>query len=120
MTSIHWKHKHLFDVSSLSIGDIDTIITLAKYFFVNNREGHKGYSLLQGKNIILFFSENSTRTRLSFEIAAQRLGATTHFLQSAGSSMEKGETLSDTMRTLMAMRPDACVIRSQYSGSAQY
>ncbi|MDE7468809.1 MAG: aspartate carbamoyltransferase catalytic subunit [Desulfovibrionaceae bacterium] len=120
MTSIHWKHKHLFDVSSLSIGDIDTIITLAKYFFVNNRAGHKGYSLLQGKNIILFFSENSTRTRLSFEIAAQRLGATTHFLQSAGSSMEKGETLSDTMRTLMAMRPDACVIRSQYSGAAQY
>lgn len=120
MSSIHWKHTHLFDVSSLSIGDIDTIITLASYFFTNNKTKHKSYSFLHDKNIILFFSENSTRTRLSFEIAGQRLGATTHFMQYAGSSMEKGETLIDTMKTLMAMRPDAFVIRSPYSGATQY
>lgn len=120
MSSIHWKHKHLFDVSSLSVGDIDTIITLASYFFTNNKTVHKGYSLLQDRNILLFFTENSTRTRLSFEIAAQRLGATTHFIQPIGSSMEKGETLADTMRTLMSMCPDAFIIRSQYSGATEY
>lgn len=120
MSSIEWKHKHLFDVVSLSLEDIDTIMKIARYFYKNNTSGHTSYTLLQGKNIILFFAENSTRTRLSFEMAAERLGATTHCMQESGSSMQKGETLADTMRTLMAMRPHACVMRSQYSGAVEY
>lgn len=120
MSSIPWEHNNLFDTPCLSIEDINNIIRLAQYFFNNNKTKIKTYSFLNHKNIMLFFAENSTRTRISFEIAAQRLGATTHLMQQAGSSMQKGETLKDTMLTLMAMRPDAFVIRSQYSGVMEY
>jgi aspartate carbamoyltransferase catalytic subunit len=65
----------------------------------------------------MFFHENSTRTRLSFETAAKRLSADTLSLSSSGSSMSKGETLLDTARNILAMKPDALVIRHGASGA---
>ena len=73
---------------------------------------------LRGKTIVLFFQEPSTRTKLSFEIAAKRLSADSVAIAKSGSSMVKGETLMDTVKNLEAMRPDVIVIRHASSGAA--
>lgn len=75
--------------------------------------------LLRGKRVLLLFYEPSTRTRTSFEIAAKSLGATTTFVLSSGSSVEKGESLLDTGYTLRAVGADAIVIRHPNSGAPQ-
>lgn len=75
-----------------------------------------GGSPLAGTTVINAFFEDSTRTRVSFEIAAQRLGASVVNLSSAGSSLAKGETLHDTVQTLDAMAPDFLVVRHARSG----
>src|SRR5437016_824322 len=73
--------------------------------------------LLRGKRIVLLFYEASTRTRSSFEFAAKALGAVTTLVQSAGSSIEKGESLLDTGYTLRAVGADAIVIRHPSAGA---
>ncbi|MBD5607433.1 MAG: aspartate carbamoyltransferase catalytic subunit, partial [Desulfovibrio sp.] len=75
---------------------------------------------LKGRTVMLFFAENSTRTRTSFDVAAKRLSADTFSLSAAGSSINKGESLKDTGLTLEAMNPDIIVIRHSASGAAQY
>ncbi len=75
---------------------------------------------LQNKRIALCFFENSTRTRFSFEIAARHLGAGTLSFSASTSSVSKGETLSDTIRNLEAMKVDAFVLRHPSSGSADF
>jgi aspartate carbamoyltransferase catalytic subunit len=80
---------------------------------------HDGVSnALHGKTIINLFYENSTRTRVSFELAAKRLGGSVLNISVAGSSVKKGETLLDTATTLNAMRPDILVIRHNCAGAA--
>ncbi len=74
---------------------------------------------LQGRSVLTLFYENSTRTRVSFEMAAQRLGARTITMTAAGSSVEKGESLLDTITTLDAMRPDVIVMRHSNSGAPE-
>src|ERR1700723_2943942 len=76
----------------------------------------KARPLLRGKRIVLLFYEASTRTRSSFEFAAQSLGAMTTLVQSSGSSIEKGESLLDTGYTLRAVGADAIVIRHPSAG----
>jgi aspartate carbamoyltransferase catalytic subunit len=73
---------------------------------------------LRGKTIVLFFQEPSTRTKLSFEIAAKRLSADSVAIAKSGSSMAKGETLMDTVKNLEAMKPDVIVMRHASSGAA--
>ncbi len=73
---------------------------------------------LAGKLVMNLFLENSTRTRLSFDMAAQRLGARVVTMTADGSSIKKGETTRDTLLTLAAMRPDALVIRCSENGAA--
>ncbi|HZQ90347.1 MAG TPA: aspartate carbamoyltransferase catalytic subunit [Terriglobales bacterium] len=73
--------------------------------------------VLRGRHIVLLFYEASTRTRVSFELAAQSLGATTYLVHATASSIEKGETLLDTGRTLRAIGADAIVIRHPSSGA---
>src|SRR5438552_12237682 len=73
--------------------------------------------LLRGKRVLLLFYEPSTRTRTSFEVAAQALGATTTLVLSSGSSFEKGESLLDTAYTLRAVGADAIVVRHPNSGA---
>ena len=71
----------------------------------------KKVPVLKGKSVVLFFAEDSTRTRTSFDMAGKRLSADTFALSKTGSSLQKGESLKDTGLTLQAMNPDAIVIQ---------
>src|SRR5256886_8051208 len=73
--------------------------------------------LLRGKRVLLLFYEASTRTRASFEVAAESLGATTALVLSSGSSIEKGESLLDTAYTLQAVGADVIVVRHPNAGA---
>jgi aspartate carbamoyltransferase catalytic subunit len=75
---------------------------------------------LRGRTAVLFFHENSTRTRTSFEVAAKRLSADTISITAAGSSLSKGDNLLDTSRTLQAMAPDILIIRHAASGAPHF
>ncbi len=115
-----WTHKDLLDVTQLSIEDVHHVMDLAANFQEVNQRPIKKVPTLKGKSIILFFSEDSTRTKTSFDIAGKRLSADTHALGKSGSSIKKGESLKDTGLTLEAMNPDVIVIRHSSSGAAKY
>jgi aspartate carbamoyltransferase catalytic subunit len=107
----------LLSIDDLSDEQIATILGEAERWFAFNRQPRRNDRRLDGLTILNAFFENSTRTLLSFEIAAQRLGAQMVTMQVEMSSIKKGETLEDTARTLNAMRPDALVIRHGASGA---
>ncbi|MDR1857772.1 MAG: aspartate carbamoyltransferase catalytic subunit [Desulfovibrio sp.] len=115
-----WKHRHLLDVTHLDKDDVTHLLDLAASFQEINRRPVRKVPTLKGKTVVLFFAENSTRTRTSFDIAGKRLSADTYSLSVAGSSINKGETLKDTSLTLHAMGPDVIVIRHPSSGAAAY
>lgn len=116
----HWRHKDLLDVTQLDNDDLRHLLTLAARFReINNRQVKK-VPTLKGRTVVLFFAENSTRTRTSFDVAGKRLSADTFSLGTSGSSIQKGESLKDTGLTLEAMNPDIIVIRHSSSGAAQY
>jgi aspartate carbamoyltransferase catalytic subunit len=108
---------HLLSIDDLSDGQIAAILDEGERWFVYNRQPRRNDHRLDGLTIVNAFFENSTRTLLSFEIAANRLGAQVVTMQVEHSSIKKGETLDDTARTLNAMRPDALVIRHGTSGA---
>ena len=112
-------HKHLYGIEQLSPADIETILTLAETYAARNRSAHKKCDRLAGKTVVNMFFENSTRTRTSFEVAAKRLGADVVNFTSSASSMNKGETFSDTMRVINAMQVDATVIRHYEDGAVK-
>ena len=103
--------KHLHGIKNLSIEDINKILELSNFFKLKNKEKDKNYPILKGRTIINLFFEPSTRTLISFEIAAKRLGADVINMNIEGSSLRKGETLQDTAKTLGAMNPDLVIIR---------
>jgi aspartate carbamoyltransferase catalytic subunit len=107
----------LLSIGCLSDSQISTILDEADRWFGYNRGARRNDHRLDGLTVVNAFFENSTRTLLSFEIAANRLGAQVVTMQVAQSSIKKGETLEDTARTLNAMRPDALVIRHGTSGA---
>jgi aspartate carbamoyltransferase catalytic subunit len=107
----------LLSIDDLSDQQIATILTEAERWFAFNRKPRRNDHRLDGLTVLNAFFENSTRTLLSFEIAAQRLGAQMVTMQVEMSSIKKGETLEDTARTLNAMRPDALVMRHGTSGA---
>ena len=115
-----WSHKHLLDIESLTREDIFLIFELAQRFEEVNLRPIKKVPTLKGKTVILYFSEPSTRTKTSFDIAAKRLSADVFSLATKGSSEEKGESLKDTVLTLEAMNPDLIVIRHKQSGAARF
>ncbi|MFO7262822.1 MAG: aspartate carbamoyltransferase [Bacillaceae bacterium G1] len=103
--------RHLISVATLTADDVETILERAEY-----RLAHPvGQTLAQAVVANLFF-EPSTRTRFSFELAVKRLGGETLNFQPTSSSMEKGESLEDTVRTIDAMGVDAMVIRHGENG----
>ena len=112
--------KDLTDLDQLSREHIQAVLDTALAFKEVSEREIKKVPTLRGKLVVLFFHENSTRTRLSFEIAAKRLSADTMALSSSGSSMSKGETLLDTARNIMAMNPDGLVIRHGASGAPAF
>ena len=100
---------HLLSIDSLSDAQVALILDEGARWFDYNRQPRRNAKRLDGLTVINAFFENSTRTLLSFEIAAKRLGAQVVVMQVEQSSIKKGETLEDTARTLNAMRPDALV-----------
>src|SRR4029450_12614929 len=106
----------LLSIDDLTDAQIATILDEGERWFAFNRQPRRNDRRLDGLTVLNAFFENSTRTLLSFEIAAKRLGAQMVTMQVEHSSIKKGETLEDTARTLNAMRPDALVIRHGTSG----
>ena len=109
--------KNLQSIKDLTVQDIENIINTAKLFKNNNKEQNKSIPILSGRTIINLFFEPSTRTLISFEIAAKRLGADIINMNIEGSSLRKGETLRDTADTLNSMNPDLVIIRHSISGA---
>jgi aspartate carbamoyltransferase catalytic subunit len=112
-----WKHKHLLGLQDLSRQDIELILETAKSFKEVSSRDIKKVPALRGKTVVTLFFEPSTRTRISFELAAKRLSADTLNIASNVSSTSKGETLLDTARNIEAMNVDAMVVRHSLSGS---
>src|SRR3984885_2224804 len=112
-----WKHKHLLGLENLSRQDIELIQETAKSFKEASRRDIKKGPALRGKTVVTLFFEPSTRTRISFELAAKRLSADTLNIAANVSSTSKGETLLDTARNIEAMSVDAMVVRHSSSGS---
>lgn len=110
--------KDILDMVSLSAEEITHILDTAQGMKEISLRPVKKVPTLRGKTLVLFFHEDSTRTKLSFDIAGKRLSADVIALAKSGSSMAKGESLLDTVRTLEAMKPDVLVMRHGTSGAA--
>lgn len=115
-----YTKRHLLSTADLSEDDIFSFIDLAKEFKKLNNSDIKKSKSLHGKTVINAFFENSTRTRVSFEIAAKRLGADAINFSNSDSSTKKGETLIDTIKNMQAMKSDIFVIRHASSGAAKF
>lgn len=110
-------HKHVLSLDDFSKADIEYIIQTAFSLKEISTRSIKKVPTLRGKTVINLFFEPSTRTRLSFEIAAKRMSADTYNISASSSSAVKGETLIDTARNLAAMKPDIIIIRHFCSGT---
>jgi len=111
--------RHLLAIEDLSRDEIEAILERAESFAEVGRRDIKKVPTLRGRTIASVFYESSTRTSASFELAAKRLSADLVSVKAAGSSVEKGESLKDTVATLSAYDPAAIVIRHPYAGAAQ-
>ncbi len=110
------KRKDLLSLEDLTAGEIELILETAKGFQEVAGREIKKVPALRGKTVVNLFFENSTRTRVSFEIAAKRLSADLITISSTGSSTAKGETLLDTARNLEALGANIIVCRHHASG----
>jgi aspartate carbamoyltransferase catalytic subunit len=111
--------KHLLSIDDLDRAAIERIVSQAARFSeVADREIKK-VPALRGRMVLNLFYEASTRTRSSFELAAKRLSADVVNFAASGSSVEKGESLKDTVLTLSAHKPDAIVLRTPWAGAAE-
>ena len=112
-----FRHKDLLDIETLSAAEIELFLTTASSFKEVGARTIKKVPTLRGRTVMNLFYEASTRTRVSFEIAAKRLSADAVNVSVSGSSVAKGETLVDTAKTLQAMAPDVIVMRHHASGA---
>ena len=117
---MEFRRKDLLGVADLEPEEIQLILDTAASFKEISTRPIKKVPTLRGKTVVTMFYEPSTRTRLSFEIAAKRLSADTLNLTVSASSAVKGETLADTAHNLEAMAPDVLVIRHFASGAPHY
>ena len=113
-------HKHILGLDHLSVPDIEHILNTAESFREISDRSIKKVPILRGKTVVTLFFEPSTRTRLSFDIAAKRMSADTFSIASSTSSTTKGETLADTAKNIEAMAPDILVMRHPSSGAPHY
>ncbi|GJQ32251.1 MAG: aspartate carbamoyltransferase [Ignavibacteriaceae bacterium] len=114
------KIKHLLGLEGVSADDIRTILDTAVSFKQVLERPIKKVPTLQGKTIVNLFYENSTRTRISFELAEKRLSADSVNFSVSGSSVSKGETFKDTVRNIEAMKVDMIVVRHASAGVPHY
>jgi aspartate carbamoyltransferase catalytic subunit len=112
--------RHLLELASLPAPEIAHLLDLAESFTDISRRRIKKVPTLRGMTVVNLFLEPSTRTRVSFELAAKRLSADTLSMTASGSSTTKGETLLDTARNLGAMSPDIIVLRHAHSGAPHF
>jgi aspartate carbamoyltransferase catalytic subunit len=112
--------RGLLGIEELSRPEVEAILERARFFQPLQRQEEKRLALLEGRMVVNLFFEASTRTRISFEIAAKRLGADVVSISASSSSVSKGESLVDTLNTLAAMRPDAIVMRHAASGAPHF
>jgi aspartate carbamoyltransferase catalytic subunit len=110
--------KHLLGVEHITREEIERILERAESFAEVGKRDIKKVPTLRGRTIVTLFFESSTRTSSSFELAAKRLSADVVSIKAAGSSVDKGESLRDTVETLAAYDPAAIVIRSPHAGAA--
>src|SRR5688572_21640336 len=108
--------KHLLGIKDLLPQDIDLILQTAQNFKEILQRPIKKVPSLRDVTIVNLFYENSTRTRISFELAEKRLSADTINFSSSGSSVSKGETLLDTVNNILSMKVDMVVMRHSASG----
>ncbi len=114
-----WHRRHVIDSTVLTLEEVQEVMRTAQTFFNILGRPVKKVPTLRGKVVVNMFYENSTRTRTSFELAAQYLSADVVNFSIATSSVKKGESLIDTAETLVAMGTDAVVIRHSSSGVCQ-
>jgi len=110
--------KHLLSIEDLTRPGIERILDRAASFVEVSRREIKKVPALRGRTVVNLFYEASTRTSSSFELAAKRLSAEVVSVKAVGSSVDKGESLKDTVQTLSAYDPAAIVIRSPHVGAA--
>ncbi len=115
-----FAHKHILGLDQLSVPDIEHILNTAVSFKEISARTIKKVPVLRGKTVVTLFFEPSTRTRLSFDIAAKRMSADTFSISASTSSTTKGETLADTARNIEAMMPDILIMRHPSSGASHY
>ncbi|MDD5326420.1 MAG: aspartate carbamoyltransferase catalytic subunit [Phycisphaerae bacterium] len=117
---LEWKHKHLLGLRDLSAEEITYILDTAKGFEEISTRSVKKAPPLRGKVVCNLFFEDSTRTRNSFTLAANRLSADVIEFTKTASSVSKGETLLDTARNLEAMGIDIVVVRDSAAGAPKF
>jgi aspartate carbamoyltransferase catalytic subunit len=115
-----WRRKDLIGIRELSRQEIETILDTAAAFKTVGSRDIKKVPALRGKTLINFFIEPSTRTRISFELAAFRLSADVVNITTGSSSLQKGETLKDTARNLQALYADLIVLRHSSAGASKF
>src|SRR5688572_10850492 len=115
-----WQRKHLLDIESLSADEITMVLDTARAFKSVGERAIKKVPALRGKTVVNLFVEPSTRTRISFELAAQRLTADIINFTAEASSLKKGETLKDTARNLEALNADIIIIRHSATGAPHF
>ncbi|HHW70724.1 MAG TPA: aspartate carbamoyltransferase catalytic subunit [Clostridiales bacterium] len=111
------RRKDILGLRDLSLEEIDEILNTAELMKYILTQNNKRTPHLQGKSIVTLFYENSTRTRLSFELASKYMGASAANVSTPSSSVAKGETLLDTGRTIESMGADVIIIRHPMSGA---
>jgi len=116
-TAPRWRHRHLLDVDVLTWPEIDAVMRTADHMAENLARQGATAPVLRGVGVTILFYEASTRTRVSFEVAAKHLGASVVNVSASGSSVAKGESLLDTVRTLEAEGADMLVMRHATSGA---
>lgn len=112
--------KHLLGIKDLTRSDIEKILTTAEEFKEVLQRPIKKVPALRDVTIVNLFYENSTRTRISFELAEKRLSADTINFTASGSSVSKGETLRDTVNNILSMKVDMVVMRHSASGAPHF
>ena len=112
--------RHLLGIKDLTPGDISLILDTAKEFKEVLQRPIKKVPSLRDVTIVNLFYENSTRTRISFELAEKRLSADTINFSASGSSVSKGETLLDTVNNILSMKVDMVVMRHSASGAPHF
>ena len=115
-----FRARHLLGIEHLAPDGITDLLDLADEYVDLNRQSIKHDSALTGLTQINMFFENSTRTRLSFELAEKRLSADVVNFSAAGSSVKKGETLVDTVNNILAMKVDMVVMRHPHPGAHHF